>query len=186
MSARNDRGEVRENSVDYAESQYVSSDEGESYAVAIIADEGNRRVVELPPEALESPEAAGRAVRNMRSESAVFGLINIEGEYFVILRPGPAGMRMLISDATAAEFDDYAEQVLDYIGIDIPETDPDNAGEVEPWAEGDFEILEDLGLPSAILQIIVDDDDLWADEQVEAIAERLGFEEQLAEILGAE
>ena len=44
-------------------------------------------------------------------------------------------------------------------------------------------MLADLGLPDAVLAVIVGDTDLYADEQVGMIAARLGFAEQLAKVL---
>lgn len=44
-------------------------------------------------------------------------------------------------------------------------------------------MLADLGLPDAVLSIIVGDTDLYADEQVGMIAARLGFSDQLSKVL---
>ena len=54
----------------------------------------------------------------------------------------------------------------------------------QSWGIGDFNILEDLGLPESVLSVIVDDDESWADDQIMEIAETLGFDEELDRAVG--
>jgi putative tRNA adenosine deaminase-associated protein len=99
--------------------------------------------------------------------------------YFVVLRHGPGGMiRALISDATMQEWLLAAEVVERYgIAVDTEGAfDDDESG----WPGGDLDVFSDDGLPAAQLRPIVTADDLWADEMVLRIAERLGFAEELA------
>ncbi|ADG97023.1 conserved hypothetical protein [Segniliparus rotundus DSM 44985] len=148
-------------------------------AVAVVREEGRWRVLGLSPKVLTSLEQAERELRELRSTSAVFGLINVDDEFFVIVRPGPGSSRLLLSDATAALDYDLAADVLDELHVEIPDPDELDDDE-EPWAEGDFGILEDLGLPESVLGLIVSEsDELYADEQLAALARQLGFEEEL-------
>ena len=99
--------------------------------------------------------------------------------YFVVLRHGPGGMvRALISDATMLEWLLAAEVVERYgIGVDTEGAfDDDESG----WPGGDLDVLADDGLSHEELRAIVTADDLWADEMVQRIAERLGFAGELA------
>jgi putative tRNA adenosine deaminase-associated protein len=99
--------------------------------------------------------------------------------YFVVLRHGPGGMvRALISDATMLEWVLAAEVVERYgIGVDTEGAfDDDESG----WPGGDLDIFADDGLPHDELRAIVTADDLWADEMVARIADRLGFGDALA------
>ncbi len=99
--------------------------------------------------------------------------------YFVVLRHGPGGMvRALISDATMLEWVLAAEVVERYgIGVDTEGAfDDDESG----WPGGDLDVFADDGLPHEELRTIVTADDLWADEMVERIAQRLGFADELA------
>ena len=99
--------------------------------------------------------------------------------YFVVLRHGPGGLvRALISDATFQEWLLAAEVVERYgIAVDTAGAfDDDESG----WPGGDLDVLADDGLPAGELRAIVTADDLWADEMVGRIAERLGFADQLA------
>ena len=92
-----------------------------------------------------------------------------------MLRPAPSGTQLLISDATAAIDYDIAADVLDALHIEIPDIDPDDLDDVEPWEEGDLSVLADLGLPEPVLAVIAAETDLYPDEQLGMIAQRLGF-----------
>lgn len=123
------------------------------------------------------------AVRNLRSEGAAFALLNVEEEYFVIVRPGPRRIHALISDATMAVDDDYAAEILDELGIDIPDLDPDELDDVDGWPEGDFDILDDLGISEEMLSVLADDQDSDPSEIIERIADEMGFIDALEESL---
>ncbi|AEX77901.1 tRNA adenosine deaminase-associated protein [Corynebacterium diphtheriae] len=117
------------------------------------------------------------AVRTLRAEGVAFAMLSIEDDYFVLVRPTPQGVKLLISDATAATEDDFAADILDELDADQP--DPEDT----PYAEGDFDILADLGLSEQIMSIITDETDWWASEQLQRIAEELGFDDELEQAL---
>ncbi|RZT83532.1 putative tRNA adenosine deaminase-associated protein [Pseudonocardia sediminis] len=151
------------------------------FAVAAIREEGRWRCVRLDAVALEDLDAAITALRGLRSQGAVIGLLDVDDEFFVLLRPGPGGVRLLISDAVAALDYDVAADVLDLLRVELP---PDDDALDDPWPEGDLGILSDLGLPADELEILVGDLDLYPDEQLESIARRLGFADSLDEAVG--
>ena len=99
--------------------------------------------------------------------------------YFVVLRHGPGGLvRALISDATMQEWL-LAAEVVERYGIAVDDEgafDDDETG----WPGGDLDVFADDGLPAEQLRPIVTADDLWADEMVARVAERLGFADELA------
>ena len=68
--------------------------------------------------------------------------------------------------------------MLDLLRVDVPDEEED----AEPWPEGDLGLLADVGLPEPELSVIVDEVDLYPDEQLEMIASRCGF---LAEFVAA-
>ncbi|AVZ40993.1 tRNA adenosine deaminase [Dietzia sp. JS16-p6b] len=137
---------------------------------------GSWEITRLDDSALTSLDDAARQVRSLRTEGASFGLVDVDHEFFVILRPGPSGMRLMLSDATASLDYDLAADVLDELNVDLPDEDLEDA---DPWGEGDMAILEDVGLPPGVLEIIVSETDLYADEQLQSLAERMGFGEEL-------
>ncbi|WP_127781739.1 tRNA adenosine deaminase-associated protein [Rhodococcus sp. X156] len=165
--------------------QEASDDDLEGTAIAVTREEGTWRCKPLKPAALHSLSEAVTELRELRSAGAVFGLLDVDDEFFLILRPGPQGIRLVLSDATAALDYDIAADALEHLNIDIPDLDPDELDDVDPWAEGELGLLDDLGLPATVLNVIASDTDLYADEQLTMIAERCGFADELAAAVDA-
>lgn len=161
----------------------ASSDELDGFAVAVVREEGKWTVTAMDNSSLSSLSDAENLLREMRSAGAVFGLLDIDDEFFVVIRPAPSGSRLLLSDATASIDYDIAADVLDAMHIDVPDIDSDDLDDVEPWEEGDLGLLADLGLPEPVMSVIVGDTDLYADEQIGMIAARLGFADELSRVL---
>ncbi len=158
-------------------------DDVEGFAVAVVREESTWRCTPLSPAALSSLTEAENELRALRSTGAVFGLLDIDDEFFIVLRPAPTGSRLLISDATAAIDYDIAVDVLEALNVEVPDIDPDELDDVDPWEEGDLGVLSDLGLPEPVLSVILAETDLYPDEQLGMIAQRLGFANELAAVL---
>lgn len=157
-----------------------ADDYGDSFAVTVTRTDAAWQVRSFNDD-FSGLDTSVRAVRALRSEGPAFALLCVDDDYFVIVRPTPHGVRILLSDATAAVDDDFAASAMDEINADIPDLDPDELDEVDPWAEGDFDIFADLGLPEEIMGVICDDDELWPTDQLIRIAEELDFLEELAD-----
>ena len=166
-----------------AETSPERYDDTDGYAVAVIRGETAWTVHLLDPGALGSIAKAEQELKALRATGAVIGLLNVDDEYFVIVRPGPSDSRILLSDATAAVFDELAVQALDRLNVDVPDIDPEEIEDTDPWPEGDLGILGDLGLGEQELSVLLADPDLYPDEQLQVIAERLQFDAELGAIL---
>jgi len=152
----------------------------EGFAVAVVREEAKWRVAPMRRKALTNLKEAETELCEIRSSGAVFGLLDVDDEFFIIVRPAPSGTRLLLSDATAALDYDVAAEALEVLDADINDDDLEGAA---PFEEGDLGVLADLGLPDAVLGVILDATDLYADEQVGMIAARMGFADELAAVL---
>ena len=161
-------------------------DDDRSYAVAVALGDAGWTVSELPDEALDDLDAAVSATRRLRAERASFAMLNVDDDYFILLRPVPGAVRAVLSDATAAVTDDIAADVLDEIDVDAPDIDEDELDDIDAWPEGDLALLADVGMPEDMLAVICEDQSLWACEQLHAIADHLGFADELAEVTGVD
>ena len=157
-----------------------SVDTPDGFAVAVVRENAAWRCTAMSPEALVSLSAAETELRELRSAGAVFGLLDIDDEFFVIVRPAPAGAMLLLSDATAALDYDIAAEALEKLDADIATEDLEDS---DPFEEGDLGVLADLGLPDAVLSVILSETDLYADEQIGRIARVMGFAEELSAVL---
>lgn len=150
------------------------------FAVAAIREEGRWRCSALGNDALLDLDSAISELRAVRSPGAVLGLLAVDDCFFVVLRPVPGGVSLMLSDAVAALDYDVAADVLDLLRVDLP---PEDAAEDDPWPEGDMSILADLGLPADELEVLAGELELYPDEQLTAIGRRCGFDKALAELL---
>ena len=151
------------------------------YAVAAIREEGRWRCARMAAEALIDLDAAITELRSLRSTGAVLGLLDVDDEFFVLLRPTPGGVALMVSDAVAALDYDVAADVLDLLRVELP--DDDDVADAPPWPEGDLAILADLGLPADELEVLAAESELYPDEQLAAIGRRCGFGDALAEVV---
>src|SRR5947207_11148066 len=103
------------------------------FAIAVVREDGKWRCATLPNAALRELDAAITELRKIRSTGAVFGLLAVDDEFFLLLRPSPGGVSLLLSDAAAALDYDIAADALDLLRVDPPEADEDDD---EVWPEG--------------------------------------------------
>lgn len=163
-----------------APAQDQAADLPDGFGVAVVREDGKWRCSAMRPAVLTSLVAAETELRELRSAGAVFGLLDVDDEFFVIVRPAPSGTRLLLSDATAALDYDIAAEALDKLDADIQTEDLEDA---DPFEEGDLGLLSDVGLPEAVLGVIIGETDLYADEQLGRIAREMGFAEELSAVL---
>jgi putative tRNA adenosine deaminase-associated protein len=148
----------------------------EGFAVAVAREEGSWRCSLLDEELLDDLDGVITALRRAAAGgAAVFAMLAVDDEFFAIVRPVPGGAALLLSDATAALDYDLAADILDL--LQVPTPDEDDVDD-EPWPEGDLGLLADFGLSEQEMQRIVDDEELYPDEQLSMIAQRCGFGEQ--------
>lgn len=152
----------------------------DGFGVAVVREEGKWACTAMRSAALSSLSVAETELRELRSAGAVFGLINIDDDFFIIVRPAPAGTRLLLSDATAALDYDIAAEALEKLDAEI---DDEELEDSDPFEEGDVELLADLGLHGDVLGVILSDPELYADEQLTRIAGEMGFGDELAAVL---
>lgn len=162
-----------------AQAQNQAGELPDGFGVAVVREDGKWRCSPLGRGALNSLTSVETELRELRSAGAVFGLLDVDDEFFVIVRPAPSGTRLFLSDATAALDYDIAQQVLEKLDADV---DLDELDDEDPFEEGDLGLLSDIGLSEGVLGIILDDDD-YADEQLNRIAQEMGFGDELSAVL---
>ena len=150
------------------------------FAAAVVREEGVWRVSLLAEELIDDLDGVIAALRRLAVPGAVFGLVAVDDEFFVVVRPVPGGAAVLLSDATAALDYDLAADALDLLDVELPDDDDIDD---EPWPEGDLGVLADLGLSAQEMTLIVGEDELFPDEQLALIAGRCGFADAFNSLL---
>ena len=153
---------------------YVS-DDSQDFAIEAWHEDGRWSIASLP-----DPDDLTHIVDRLKKQQTNGGavaLISIDDEFFLAIRVLGSTLKYFISDITCALDYEVAAEFLEIAEIDQPEE------EDEPLPAGDLDIFADLSMNGMELSTLCDDADLFPDEQIEAIANRLGFGEQLSELL---
>ena len=117
------------------------------------------------------------SLKAQQTNGGAIALIAIEDEFVIIARALGDQMQMMISDVTYALDYEVAAELIEVLDLEFPEVDD----EAQPG--GDLDLLNDLGVSEMELLTILDDSELYPDEQLEAIASRLGFGEQFNQVI---
>jgi putative tRNA adenosine deaminase-associated protein len=153
-------------------------EEVSGFAVACVREDGKWRCTAMDTSVLSELDVAITELRKVRSTGAIIGLLGVDDQFFLMLRPSPQGISLLLSDAAAALDYDIAADALDLLRVEPPSEDDE-----EVWPEGTLDILADIGLPAAELQVIVGETDLYPDEQLQMVAQRCGFADEFNKLL---
>lgn len=134
-------------------------------------EEGRWSVAALPARGSTTLDNLLDALRRFPGEGGVMGAVAVGDEFFVLVREAGQTSRVMLSDGASTLDWSLAEQAASLAGYD--DEDPD---EYEPI--GDLTLLEDFGVSADDIVTICQDEDLYPDEQLAAIAQRLGCASQ--------
>ena len=142
-------------------------------AVIVYREEDDAWEADVLPTAL-TEDLAGliQALRQQPSIGGTFGLVAVGDDFFVVLRAIGGQVSVFLSDLTAAVDYPLARQVLEALDIPVP-ADDEELDQVLP--AGDMSIFADLGLDEMELGAISADLDLYPEDAVAHIADRLRF-----------
>ena len=115
-------------------------------------------------------------LRAQQGDGVSIALIAIDEEFFIIARCKGQEMSTMLSDVTYAVEYEIAADIIDALDLPFPEDDD------EPQPGGDVDLLADFGISPMELEIMSDDLDMYPEEQITALAHRLGFGEQFDQL----
>jgi len=150
------------------------------FAVAAYCDEGQWTVSPLPSGAAIDLEALVGALGRLPSDVGTIGMVSVDEDFFLLARVAGGQVRLMLSDVGAATESPLALAVLERLMLPAPDDDDD---QIQP--AGDLAILSDLGLSAMELGSLCDDEDLYPDEILTDVAERVGFGRDFEELLDA-
>lgn len=155
----------------------MMSDDADIADIAIAAwHEDGRWTLEQLPHAQDLTQIIDR-LKGQRTNGGAIALIAIDEEFFIIIRVLGSHISMFLSDATCALDYEVAAEFIDL--ADLPSVEEDD----EPMPIGHLDILADLGMNHMEISALCDDAELFPDEQLDAIATRLGFGEQFRQLI---
>src|SRR5580698_329815 len=149
------------------------------FAVIVYREEDRWEADVLPAAVTADLDALVRALSRQPSIGGTIGFAGVDDCFFVAARVVGEEVSLFLSDLTAAADYPLARQVLKALDIPIP-TD-DELDQVLP--AGDMSIFADLGLEEMELGAVAADLDLYPEDAVAGMAERLRFGEAVQEAL---
>ena len=115
-------------------------------------------------------------LKAQQGESGSIVLIAIDEEFFLVARCSGQSMQLMLSDVTYAVEYEIAADLIDALDLPFPED------EDEPQPGGDVDLLADFGMSAMELEVMSDDLEMYPEEQITALAHRLGFGEQFDQL----
>ena len=158
----------------------VDKDDGIDFALAAYREDGEWTVHDLAHDHLGDVGAISHALSRFPGDGGAVALVAVDEDFFLIIRVAGATTRVLLSDVTAAEDWELATSAVEFLGL--PELELEDQDEQVP--AGDLDLLGDLGMNAMDLGLLLDDEDLYPDEILSAVATRLGFGEQFDDAVG--
>jgi len=143
--------------------------EGVDFALVVYREENVWRVEEIGVDRLHDVDDLSAELRRWPGDFGSLGLISIDEDFFLLARVAGSDARWLLSDVTAATEWPLARSVVEALEIPMPDD------EDEQLPAGDLGIVADLGLAAMDMGAMLDDYDLYPDEILGNIADKLGF-----------
>jgi len=156
------------------------SDMGETdFAVIVYREEDQWEADALPAAVTADLDSLVQALRQQPSMGGTIGFAGVGDDFWLAVRIIGEDVSLFLSDVTAAVDYPLARQVLE--ALDIPVPSDDELDQVLP--AGDLSIFADLGLEEMELGAVAADLDLYPEDAVAGIAERLRFGEAVEQAL---
>ena len=152
---------------DYEDDLEEATEDDVDLVVALYREDGKATAVPLDFDLANDLDELIRQLGRLPGDSGADGWVSINGEFFVICRVRGRSVEVLLSDVTAANDWPIARDVVDYLGVELPDEDD------EPAPLGDMEMYAASGLRAFELEAITTDYDEDSDELLGRIAERL-------------
>ena len=148
------------------------TDVGETdFAVIVYREEDRWEADCLPATVTADLDDFVQALRRQPSMGGTIGFAGVGDDFWAAVRVIGEDVSLFLSDLTAAVDYPLARQVLETLGIPVPSDD--ELDQVLP--AGDLSIFADLGLDEMELGAVAADLDLYPEDAVAHIADRLRF-----------
>ncbi|MGC3954886.1 MAG: tRNA adenosine deaminase-associated protein [Propionicimonas sp.] len=147
-----------------------ATEEDIDLVLALYREDGQPVVLPLEAELANDFDGLITQLRRVPGDAGALGLVSLATEVFLLVRVRGKHVQVLLSDVGAAEDWPIARDVVDYLGLELPDEDDDDA-----YPVGDLELLADSGLHDFELEAIASNYDEDSVTLLEQIANRIKF-----------
>jgi len=139
---------------DDVDDDYDDATEDEiDFVVAVYREDGEPQVTDLPLPLANDVDELIAQLRRLPGDAGAGAFVSISGEFFVIVRVRGKVVQVLLNDSIAAGDWPIARDVVDFLGLEVPEDDDDSE------IVGDLNILADQGVSEFDMEAIAGDYD---------------------------
>lgn len=149
-----------------------ASDEDIDFVVALYREDGEPVAVPMAKDLANDLDELITQLARIPGDGGALGLVSIAKEIFVLVRVRGRNVQVLLNDSVAGNDWPIARDVVDYLGLEVP--DPDDDSDLV----GDLGLLTDLGVSEFELEQAAEDLDEDSDVLVRRLTRHLKFEEQ--------
>jgi len=150
-------------------------------AMIVFLDGDEWSVHELPDVEYRALSELESELRHFPDDADAFAMMSLYEDFVIIARlDDDDELTVVLSDITAALNWQLARSVTDHLGLVVDDETDDQV------AAGDLRILSDLGISATDLGDLLIDPELYPDEVMGEIADRLGFGELFDEYVDDE
>jgi len=142
------------------------------FVVALYREDGVPQAVDLPWAVANDLDDLIAQLRRLPGDAGATGVVSISGEFFVIVRVRGKVVQVLLNDSVAAGDWPIARDVVDYLGLEVPDDEDDSE------VIGDLNILADQGVSEFDMEAIAGDYDEDSGDLVRQLVDLMKFRTQ--------
>jgi len=150
------------------------------FVIALYREDGEPVAVALAKPLANDLEDLIEQLRRLPGDAGALAFVSIAREFFVAVRVRGRNVQVLLNDSVASNDWPIARDVIDFLGLDVPEDDD------ESDVVGDLDMLADAGLSDLDMEAMASGYDEDSDDLVRAIVAHLGYDRQVEAALAIE
>lgn len=166
---------------DYDDYPEDATDEDIDLVLALYLEDGQPVALALDAELANDFDGLITQLRRVPGDGGALGMVSLATEVFVLVRVRGKHVQVLLSDVGAADDWPIARDVVDYLGIELPDDEDDD----DAYPVGDLAMLADAGLPDFELEAIASNYDDDSTALLEQVAGRIKFGREFTRAVAA-
>ncbi|WIY82741.1 tRNA adenosine deaminase-associated protein [Propionimicrobium sp. PCR01-08-3] len=166
-----DDGDFDDDDDDYDDDYEDATEDEVDFVVALYREDGVAVATELSWTLANDLDELCDQLRRLPGDAGALGLVSVAGQFFVLCRVRGRTVQVLLSDSIESNDWPIARDVIDYLGMEVPDPDDDSD------AVGDFDMLADQGVSEFDMEQIASDPDEDSDQLVRQIVDLMRVRE---------
>lgn len=147
--------------------------------VAVYREEGQPMALALDWELANDLDELINQLRRIPGDGGAIGLLSLAQEFFVIVRVRGKHIQALLSDGVAANDWPIARDVVDFLGVEVPDEEDESA------PVGDLDILADSGISEFEMNALASDYDEDSEVLLEQVATKIRVGREFKKVVQA-